>query len=606
MTSFVDVTGGMNPLQSAQALNAAQQGTRDEIDWANVQALKNIMSKHINDDNSLDQVGFVHEAAKAGIGPAAIKEWLDNQNAVNAAALKQTQTNNILKLFNLNPESLRDQSKLPGTAGAGGLTEIDGIKLQPGQSINYNNEQGSGAPTGPSTLNIDDSPNTSDEVRARAAARATGADAFAPTSNTDLTVPTTSSSASTFAPKTKPVTGAKAMTSENEIKPGENEVVVNGRNEEADEGDTFTTPAPEDNSQTYTATPDRRSILERLADSGSGQPTTPNTNSSSDNSNIFDYSKVVKTGNLNLKAGIDATLAKLGKTPGQVGVNEILDLAAKGVPVPMPQMKDGEVDSLGYTQAVQDYYAKVNAAKTAAAQALASGNDTALAEILTQKKYTNIEQPQAKRQAKVFSQEQNTVAQLQAKGYKGVNPSNAAEYQKVDTDLENAKSIISGIHDLTSDIRKDPKMDKDELGTRTSTFLLRTLSLEGAGTEGAADLVMASLGIPQSTRQQFAQLKTAGVSELPGNFVAIVKSAITKNKPKQFAKLLDDIAKGIITNGAAGAAAKAHGLSNPFNIPATGAGAFAPKPAKSSKSSNTPKIGSKNSQGQIWTGKRWM
>lgn len=715
-TSFADVTGGMNPLQAQQSLNAAQEGTRNEIDWANKQALRNIQSKHTNDDGSLDHFGFIHEAASAGIGPDAVKAWLSNQNDTNAAATNQTNTNFLLKTLNLNPNALRDQTKLPGTPGAGQNNTIDGEPLAPGQSIQYNNEKGAGAPVGPSTLDIDKLPSNSDEVRARAAARVqngavpqptdldtqtnamgarasawgkgspttaaiqkqigltgsdvdgtwgpktaaaykaylannpnagvvqagsklqflqdqtanpnipttgdqetgngavgsqtnpapyvkgephysdtyygvpgqngivpikgsvqrpAGAAAFTPTQPT-VTPSASSTSAGAFTPK--PLTGARAMTAT----AGPTDVVVNGRNQEANDGGTFTAPAPEDYSQTITSTPDRRSILERLADSGSGTPTIPGaTDSSVKNESIFNYKNVVARGGLNLKSGLDATLTKFGKTTDQNGVDELLDQAALGVTPPTPQTKDGKLDPFATATTVAEYNAKVIAAKTAMAKALADGNTTAVGEILAQSKYRNIEQPEAARAAKLYGEGQLTVQQLAAKGYKGVNPSNAAEYQKVDTDLEVAKGIIDGVHDLTSDIRSNPRMSKDELSTRTNTFLLRMLDSDGAGTEGAGDMILGSLGAPKSIRQQWAEAKIGGVKELPSTVANFLRTALTKNKPTDFANLLDDQAKGLVKYGAAGRAAKAHGLQNPFGEP-TGPGAFTPKPSAGS------------------------
>jgi len=388
MTAFADVTGGMNPLQSAQALNTAQQGSRDEIDWANKQLLRNLQSAHTNDDGSLDQFGFIHAASSHGVGPDAVKAWLANQNDTYNTATNQSTTNMLLKTLSLNPDALRDQSKLPGQPGAGGMNSIDGEQIPAGQSIQYNNEQGAGAPQGNSTLNLDASPDTSDEVRARAAARANGAAAFTPTQSQQNQVQEQHTGAAAFSPK--PVTGAKAMTSSDD-NTASNQVVVHASNPEANSGGTFTAPAPQDNSMSYTSTPDRRSILERLADSGSGTPTLPNgstTTTSGDNANIFNYDNVVKTGNLNLKQGVDATLAKMGKSQNQQGVDAILEQAAHGVPVPTPQMKDGRLDVLGYTQEVQAYGAKVMAAKTAAAKALADGNTTALSEVLGRDQYS--------------------------------------------------------------------------------------------------------------------------------------------------------------------------------------------------------------------------
>ena len=125
------------------------------------------------------------------------------------------------------------------------------------------------------------------------------------------------------------------------------------------------------------------------------------------------------------------------------------------------------------------------------------------------------------------------------------------------------------------------RMSKDELSTRTNTFLLRMLSSDGAGTEGAGDMILGSLGAPKSIRQQWAEAKIGGVKELPSTVANFLRTALTKNKPTDFANLLDDQAKGLIKYGAAGRAAKAHGLQNPFGEP-TGAGAFTPKPSAGS------------------------
>lgn len=721
-TSFVDVTGGMNPLQSAQALNTAQTGTRDQIDWANKQALRNIQSKHTNDDGSMDQFGFIHEAAAAGIAPDAVKAWLSNQNDTNAAASNQANTNYLLKLYNLDPNALRDQSKLPGTPGAGQNNTIDGQPLAPGQSIQYNNAQGAGAPVGKSTLDVDALPGTSDEVRARAAARAqngavpqptdldtqtnamgarasawgkgspttaaiqkqigltgsdvdgtwgpktataykaylannpkagvvqagnklqflqdqtanpnipttenqgtgngavgsqtnpapyvpnephysdtyyglptqkgiipikgtaqrpAGASAFAPSQPTSAPSASSASSASVFAPK--PITGAKAMTA------GPTDVIVNGKNEEANDGGTFTAPAPEDDSHTITSTQDRRSILERLADSGSGTPTMPTTQSSDDNTNYFNYGNVVKTGGLNLKAGIDATLSKIGKSRDQAGVNAVLDQAAAGVPKPVPQIKDGKPDPTGTLQAQQDYQAKVAAAKTAAAKALADGNTTALAEILTQKKYAGIEVPAAKRAADLYAAKAETVQTIKNKGYVGVNQDNVSEYQKVDASLEEARGVVKSAKTLVHDIKTNPTMDRDQLAVRTATFLHKMLSSDDVNTVGAADAILNSLGSPPSLREQLHNTVINSIEDLPYDAANFFRKVLTTNGPNKFAGLIDEMANGIITNGKAGSDARAYGLKRPFGAyeqGPTGAGAFAPKPKSGSARSS--------------------
>lgn len=718
-TSFVDVTGGMNPLQSAQALNTAADATRNQIDWANQQALRNIQSKHTNDDGSLDQFGFIHEAASAGIGPEAVKAWLGNQNDTNAAATNQSTTNMFLKTLGLDPNALRDQSKLPGQPGAGGFNSVDGEKIPVGQSIQYNNEQGAGAPVGKSTLNVDALPSTSDEVRARAASgtggagntsaadeaidtktaqmtqRATawgkgspevasiqreigltgsdvdgtwgpktaaaykkylqsnpnagvvqagnqlqfkqdvGAAAFAPKSSVstgDSTVGTqdnpapyvagephysdtyyglptkngivpikgslqrpvgtttnnqsssnanqgssASTSAGAFAPK--PATGAKAMTSpdDNTKQPSGTDIVVTAHNQEANDGGTFTVPAPQDNSMSYTSTPDRRSVLERLADSGTGMPALQQP-SSADDTNIFDYSKVVKTGNLQLKSGIDATLAKLGKAQNQSGVNELLDQAAAGVPVPVMQMKDGKPDVMAYAQEAQAYGAKVQAAKTAAAKALSDGNTTALGEILAQNKYANIEKPQANREATNFGEVQQSIAELKKLGYKGVTPSNIQMYWDTEAQLGKTIGVIKGTESFIAQLRANPNMDKDKLATQGNAQIFKLIGLEGANNEAAESVLLGSLGAPTSIRQSMAQARINGLKELPIDVVNFIRGRLSQSTPAQYANLLEDLVRAQKQYGADISTATQLGRKSPFAVEKpSGAGAFVPK-----------------------------
>ena len=114
MTSFVNVAQGiMNPGQVAQSLNTAQQGIREQTDWGNAQLLKNIYSSSLNSDGSLRQSEFLQKAAKAGVGPAGVKSWLDTQNATNEAAKTQTMDNAIQMLYGLKPQALRDRNQLP-------------------------------------------------------------------------------------------------------------------------------------------------------------------------------------------------------------------------------------------------------------------------------------------------------------------------------------------------------------------------------------------------------------------------------------------------------------------------------------------------------------
>lgn len=123
-TSFVNVNQGvMNPLQVAQSLNEAQKGIRESTDWGNAQLLKNLYSGSLNSDGSLRQSEFLGKAAKAGVGPSAVSAWLETQNKTNEAAQKQTMNNAVQKLYGLKPEELRDRNQLPAAQGAGSTSQ---------------------------------------------------------------------------------------------------------------------------------------------------------------------------------------------------------------------------------------------------------------------------------------------------------------------------------------------------------------------------------------------------------------------------------------------------------------------------------------------------
>lgn len=112
-TLYANVAGGsINPLQSAQAIAEAQKAVREQANWAIEQGLRNAYSKNLNPDGSLNQTGFLTKAARLGLGPTAVKTWLDTQNATNEAAMKQTQSNAALRMFGLDPNALRQQDRI--------------------------------------------------------------------------------------------------------------------------------------------------------------------------------------------------------------------------------------------------------------------------------------------------------------------------------------------------------------------------------------------------------------------------------------------------------------------------------------------------------------
>lgn len=96
-------------------------------------------------------------------------------------------------------------------------------------------------------------------------------------------------------------------------------------------------------------------------------------------SDIFDYAKVTNVGDVKIKLGIDAALAKLGQEQSQAGVDRLMAIAAQSVPVPQLTGRTGEAYSK-YLEARQAYPAKVLEAQRKVASDLAAGNTGAIAE----------------------------------------------------------------------------------------------------------------------------------------------------------------------------------------------------------------------------------
>ncbi len=142
-------------------------------------------------------------------------------------------------------------------------------------------------------------------------------------------------------------------------------------------------PVPQPQGQISQA-PDNRTHMQAIEDSAAGAPLAgagviP---ANGDYSGFFNYDNVVAQNGIEIKAGLDASLAKLGKPQGQAGINEVLDLASKSVPVPGPQATDGKFDAWKTSAAAREYPAKVTAARQAAIQALATGATGGISELM--------------------------------------------------------------------------------------------------------------------------------------------------------------------------------------------------------------------------------
>ena len=143
-------------------------------------------------------------------------------------------------------------------------------------------------------------------------------------------------------------------------------------------------PIPTDPQSTISRAPDTRTHLQAVEDSA---PAPPAANADAippngDYSRFFNYDYAVAQNGIEIKAGLDASLAKLGKPQGQAGINEVLDLASKSVSPAGPQFTDGHYDYGKTLVAFREQDAKVAAARQAAIQALATGATGGISELM--------------------------------------------------------------------------------------------------------------------------------------------------------------------------------------------------------------------------------
>ena len=100
---------------------------------------------------------------------------------------------------------------------------------------------------------------------------------------------------------------------------------------------------------------------------------------------VFDYEALANSSEgVQLKAGIDNALRKLGKNPSQEAVNELLAQAKSTIPLPRLHLKDNKPDYEATMADKNEYAAKVAKAQQEMIEKLAAGNTTAIGEVLAQ------------------------------------------------------------------------------------------------------------------------------------------------------------------------------------------------------------------------------
>lgn len=151
--------------------------------------------------------------------------------------------------------------------------------------------------------------------------------------------------------------------------------------------DTFTLPPDNEPGYTYDIKgPKEYSAVEEMLRRTGTNPLAINTGITSATSGPeFNYDALSSSSaGVQLKAGIDNALRKLGQEPGQGSVDKLLSYAGSTVPAPRIHYKDGKLDMDATIADRNEYPSKVAKAKQDMIEKLVSGNTTAIGEVLSQ------------------------------------------------------------------------------------------------------------------------------------------------------------------------------------------------------------------------------
>ena len=308
--------------------------------------LQNLTSEFLTSGGTLP-TKFLQEAAKSGIGVEGLEAYFQNlkSNASTAADVARSSTE--LEALGRNPDALREwkdnpynQTTITSTQDSySGKTSPSGVMLSPS------------APTTPTTA------------------------------------PSTVSGGSTI---------SVADQLEQMFKPKAPEVAEQGTTMDIGQG-TITGRAP--NQDTFTLPPDNElgytydikgpkeysAVEETLRRTGTNPLAVGTVSASTSGGPVFNYSALSNSAaGVQLKAGIDNALRKLGQEPGQGSVDQLLAYAGSTVPAPRIHYKDGKVDIDATMADRNEYSAKVTKAKQEMIEKLVSGNTTAIGEVLAQ------------------------------------------------------------------------------------------------------------------------------------------------------------------------------------------------------------------------------
>ena len=525
-TSVANVAGGsLTPEQVANAIGKSQQNIREQTNWALDQALRRSYSRNLNPDGSLNQTGLLTEAGKLGLGPSAVKAWLETQNATNEAAVKQTQGNATLKMYGLDPSALRDQGKLGNAPVA---TPAPKPMTDPKQS----GVTGSAVVAGEAPK---DERSFKDKL----------AEMFG------------------FKPATKEQQGAPVAPTA-QVAPTAIQAPVQG----APVAPTAPTAQP----AIQAPVQGEKSILERLADSGTGLPSIPKTVykqfTPADIASMPELQRDEFIAGLR-NAGITFTGAAPTNEQIAAGMNKVQDAAVAGLFSkinPLDPTKIGEMMSAGQA---------AGSTAQAAIEALAkSGRETASTHIGNKGSIQ-----QQNQSATEFAQVQAQVKQFKKLGY-NATPGNVDKVAEADANYEQVKAMRTKTQEEMNPEHLN-KLSNDDFNVEIADRLRNLASLEGVTTESADERFMGLI------RKNPSWGELAYSAKSPKEFlVNIVRKGLGSKEKIEILKTIDQMLGASISD--AGRVGKER---NKYRAK-TGAAAFLPNAKEEKKPEEKKPTGS--------------
>lgn len=266
--------------------------------------------------------------------------------------------------------------------------------------------------------------------------------------------------------------------------------------------------APEDWNGGYVPSakvPDTRTAGQAVQDTYNPEAIGATGNGGVKPSDIFDYAKVTNVGDVKIKQGIDAALAKLGQDQSQVGVDRLMAIAAQSVPVPQLTGKTGEAYSK-YLEARQAYPAKVLEAQRKVASDLAAGNTGAIAEQMGR------EQLGLSKDQYALAVRQNDRAESQVShpAIKGYLPSNSEKVA-----LTDASGAVRELQDQMKHVPSPNTAEWQAFQTILAKSVVKAMSLPVG--EGLLDEVASKIQNGASSSGVLDALRHGGLSEATSN-----------------------------------------------------------------------------------------